>query len=511
MALLRYQLACLAGRMIYHLLRLTGRQASTLPGRVTLLIDPEALAISARGRQILCVTGTNGKTTSTSVLARLLESGLPAGSRVLTNAFGANLTSGMMTVLLQSKAGDFVVLEADEAAFARAAASLKPQLILVTNIFRDQLDRYGELDTVYKLILKGCLDAGQDTCRLVLGADDPHVAALGSSSVHTTYFGAQASECAPRHQSGNMTDAAHCPVCGSLLTYQGRSISHMGLYRCPACDFSRPEPEYRFRRQTAADTSAEAAGSLELTYCRVAGAQGPQPLIFQEQLTQLLPLRLAGLYNAYNICGAVAAALTFIPQMTLPQVRAALEQVRPSFGRLERISYGDKSVCFILVKNPTGMEQGLRLVSEAKDAGGVIFFLNNHVNDGVDISWIWDAPLEQVRLPAMPVGAGGQRRGDMALRLHYALGDSVTIAQSEDKLALVRQFLAQCKPGQCLYLLPNYTAMLQLRQELAPLLGYERRWDPKQPRPAAADPSRLTTARPAVNTHAEEKQDGKVK
>ncbi|NJP39964.1 DUF1727 domain-containing protein [Oscillospiraceae bacterium HV4-5-C5C] len=507
MTSLRYQLACLAGRMIYHLLRLSGRQASTLPGRVTLLLDPGALALSAQGRQILCVTGTNGKTTSTSVLARLLETGLPKGSRVLTNAFGANLTSGMMTVLLQSKKGDYVVLEADEAAFAKAAASLKPQLILVTNIFRDQLDRYGELDTVYKLILNGCLEAGQ-TCRLVLGADDPHVAAIGSNSVHATYFGAQDSECAPRHQSGNMTDAAHCPVCGSLLTYQGRSISHMGIYRCPACDFSRPEPEYLFRRQASA---AASAGSLELTYCRVAGAQGPLPLMYRQQLTQRLPLRLEGLYNAYNISGAVAAALTLIPEMTLSQVQGALQQVRPSFGRLERIRYGDKSVCFILVKNPTGMEQGLRLVSEAQDAGGVIFFLNNHVNDGVDISWIWDAPLEQVKLPAMPVGASGQRRADMALRLHYALGSGVKIEQNEDMLALVRQFLEQCRPGQCLYLLPNYTAMLQLRQELAPLLGYQRRWDPKQPAPAGADPGSVTGAGTAAGPQTEEAEYGNAK
>lgn len=455
---LRHKIALTCGRTILRLLKMLGRQASTLPGKITLRIDKSSLGQAAKGRKIVLVSGTNGKTTSTSVLARLLESTLDGRARVLSNEYGANLASGIMTTLLFSKAGDYMVLECDEAAFAKHAAELRPKAVVLTNIFRDQLDRFGELDTVLRLLREGSIAAGAD-CQFILCADDPNVASIADVVLGPSYFFAADSRAFESEKTiarSHQTDVAHCPICGHSLSYEWRSMSHLGDYRCSYCDYKRAEADLIFRR-VAADRQIEFHSPKD-----------------EDQSWISSPWPLDGLYNAYNAAAAVLAAKQLLPSFTEQSLRMGLERVKPAFGRLERIPYKGRELCFVLVKNPAGMEQGIRLVSEAEDAASVIFFLNNRVNDGVDVSWIWDAPFEQFELEGLALGASGDRAGDMALRLDYAFGPDRKVDVSEDGPALVMQYLEACPEGKTVYLLPNYSAMMDLRQALAEPLNYNK-------------------------------------
>lgn len=467
---LRHRFAIGCGRVVAKGLRMLGRQASTLPGKITLRINPRSLHQQAKGRHIVMVSGTNGKTTTTSVLARLLETGLGEGQRVLSNEFGANLASGMMTTMLYSQAGDYVVLECDEAAFARHAAAIAPKAVVLTNIFRDQLDRFGELDTVLRLLKEGSLSTGSE-CQLILCADDPNVASIGNTVEDRSHYFAADGEAFVNLEDKNsphQTDSAHCPLCGHNLLYNWRSMNHLGDFRCSHCDYKRPEVDMVFRRQArdkqlainfrhdhAADPSNEYIDFTPNTW-----------------IDSFWPLD--GLYNAYNAAAAILAARVILPGITEAQLHKGLSRVKPAFGRLERIPYKGRELCFVLVKNPAGMEQGIRLVSEAEDAAAVIFFLNNRVNDGVDVSWIWDAPFEHFELPTIPLGASGDRAGDMALRLDYAFGPKHQIETSTDGPGLVMKFLEACPEGKTVYLLPNYSAMMDLRQALAEPLQYKK-------------------------------------
>lgn len=544
--------AILIGKATRSLMLMIGKQASTLPGRVTLTISPKALRKASRGRRIICITGTNGKTTTTSVLTDLLRG---QGHTVVTNRSGANMQTGLMTTMMTKDHGGFTVLEVDEAALARCSADLDPEIILVTNIFRDQLDRYGEIDTILKFIKQGCL---QTNAHLVLCADDPRVAFIGRDlpKERVTYYAADVSEADPvvrsseeklREKDGAVTDEASCPVCKQLLEYSAKTISHQGFYKC-SCGYERPEPDLTFRRgeqqrmltfsrscegdaigdgvvqggvgadaagdrdqddvgadavgdHDQGDVGADAAGdrgkdiggaepagdhgqdiggavavtdhSDEMKQRVSTGRSGIASVV--ETVTAELPLD--GFYNAYNACGALAAAAQALPEVRLSQLTTGFASVRPQFGRLERFSWNGRELCFILVKNPAGMEQGIRLLSEMKDVGGILFFLNNLPADGADVSWIWDVDMEQYRFPEVPIGCGGLRRGDMALRLTHALGDDREIEVGDDNVEMTMRYLQNCPEGRCLYLLPNYTVMLKLREELSSKIGYEKRWE----------------------------------
>lgn len=455
---IRYYLAIGLGHLSSSILRLLGRQASTLPGRLAMNLHPDALRIRSLGRQIVMVSGTNGKTTTTSVIRRLLQANEEGNRSVHSNEFGANLASGMMTTLLKTKAGDTVVLESDEAAFGKHAGDIQPAAVVLTNIFRDQLDRYGELDTIRKHLKKGAQAAGQ-SARVILCADDPNVASIGQDLKSTVfYYGAADIEMPAEEGADHLSDSAHCPLCGSILNYHGRSMSHLGNYYCSSCDYKRPELNVKIERKRAEQ-------SLLFTRTVSDADSG--------QFESIWPLE--GLYNAYNACGAVACAFALDPSYNVDTIRRTLSAVKPAFGRLERIPYQGKELCFVLVKNPAGMDQGIRLVCEAPDAAAIAFVLNNRVNDGVDVSWIWDAPLERNTLPNIPVAASGERAGDMALRLNYAYGNELEIRTGKNAAKLVLELLDSCPAGKTVYLLPNYSAMMDLRAELSDALDYKKR------------------------------------
>lgn len=449
------------GKSVRWMMQRMGRQASTLPGRITLSLSKRALRHAAAGRRILCITGTNGKTTTTSVVTDLLRH---QGYTVVTNRSGANMQSGLMTALMTADRGGYTVLEVDEAALARCSADLMPQAILVTNIFRDQLDRYGEIDTIFNLIRQGCL---QTEAQLVLCADDPRVAAIAQDCApeRVIYYGAApcegtavSAQRAVPEDSG--ADVSSCPRCRQALFYTAKTISHQGFYNCPACGFQHPSAHLVFSRGT-----------------------DPRHLHFDchstdgQSETAEARFPLDGFYNAYNACGALALTRAALPARNMAQIAEGFSDVKPQFGRLERIQTMGRAICFVLVKNSAGLEQAVRLLCEMTDVGGVLFFLNNRPADGEDVSWIWDADLEPFAFPDVPIGASGMRRSDMALRLTHALHDQKVVEIGEDPVEMTLRYLEQCPADRCLYLLPNYTAMLSLREALAVRLGFEKRWE----------------------------------
>ncbi len=453
---MRQTVAVGAGKLTRQLSRWSGRGGSTLPGRVVLALEPDFLRRMAAqvGTGSLLVTGTNGKTTTANLLAGMLR----RGHRVCHNAAGANLLVGLTTAFLTEcdpwgrLRAELAVLEVDEATMPRAAAELSPVGGVVTNFFRDQLDRYGELDTTVALVSRGlaALPAGAVA---VLNADDPLTASLaGCDHLTRVRFGCDPAALADVPARGAApSDAPRCPRCGGELLYAHRFYAQLGEYRCARCGFARPRPEVLVTAWLPG--GAGRAGEVTL---RVPGGE----LTF--------PLALPGLYNVYNAAAAVAAALGV--GTALDDVVGALAGFRHAFGRMEWLDIAGHPACLALVKNPTGCSSVLQAVTADPAPGkALVLLLNDRYADGTDVSWIWDADFEA--LAAEQAGfavvvAGGRRAADMALRCKYAgvAAERLRVrAEPQRALALA---LAAATPGASVYVLPTYTAMLEARAAL---------------------------------------------
>ena len=440
--------AILTARLSRFFLRLSGRGATALPGKLALKISPDLLRLLVQQRMVFLVTGTNGKTTAVRILCSILSS---AGYEVITNPSGANLDTGLTTTLisehkkLRQTAGTklALVFEIDEAFFARLAADLKPSYCVVTNFFRDQLDRFGELAHTRDLILKGILASD---AKVILCADDSLCASMGREMKHDVFYfgmgqaGMRQTDSPPAGQ-----ESAFCTFCGTRYTYEATSYGHLGIFSCAGCGYKRPEADLEFV------VSQQLPRSLNLSFSWR-----------HQQIEASLPI--PGVHNAYNAAAAVLTALA--AGIRLEKAGAALGQVQAAFGRMERFSVGNKDVCLILVKNPVGMDRALEFVKMAHDRGGLMFLLNANDPDGRDVSWIWDANFED-HVVGDFVGVSGVRCDDMALRLYYAGWHQDEIRVSRQALGLFDQLLEHCDDGKCLYILPNYTAMLDLRAGLA--------------------------------------------
>ncbi|MGH2517038.1 MAG: MurT ligase domain-containing protein [Ktedonobacterales bacterium] len=451
--------AVVAGRASGALARRLRRGAGTsLPGLVARWVDPTIagyLAAQLRHGSVV-VTGTNGKTTTCGLLAYVLRAG---GLRVWRNREGANLARGITAALLirarptgrlRWDGNAAVIFEVDEAAFPQVVAEVQPRAIVVTNLFRDQLDRYGEVDTVaerWRDTLKG---VSPDT-RLVLNADDPAVAALadGEPTRHVIYFGVEEApsdaRTTPAPLSAEVIDTRTCPRCRAPLSYTLRFYSHVGHWACPACGYTRPRPA---------------------VFARAVVHDGPDAMRFQlvtPSGARDVRIALPGLYNVYNALAAAAAGVT--TGYDTADTSAALARFMPAFGRAERIAVDGREVRLLLAKNPTGLNEVLRALAAAGAHAHLLMLLNDAAADGEDVSWIWDAGLEQVAaMEPASLTVSGRRAYDLALRLKYA-GAPVAAIEPDVPRAL-DEALSRTPPGERLYVVPTYTAMLAVRAEL---------------------------------------------
>ncbi len=445
---MRERLAYWAGRLALALSRRLGRGGTSLPGRVALRVDPALLGKLARRceRGAVLVSGTNGKTTTARILAGALErsEGAPVHNRS-----GANLPPGLVTAFLRTPPPwRRALLEVDEAALPRAAAQVPAALLLVTNVFRDQLDRYGEVERTARLIESGIrrLDPG---ATVVLNADDPRVAAMAAAAPGPVrFFGFEASVAAS-DAKGPLGDAGRCPRCAAPLTFTARLYAHLGRYLCPGCGFRRPDPEVTIQGFTALPWGSR----LEVAWAGGALA---------------VELPLPGLFNAYNALGAAAAALAL--GVDAEVVGAALGAAVGSFGRFQRVDAGERQLVVALVKNPTGFNEVLRTVEGIEGEKDMLFLLNDRAADGTDVSWLWDVDLERLSRPGAGIGAvtcGGERAGDMAVRLKYAGFERPRLQFAQGVEAALDLALARGSPGRPLVIMPTYTALLALEDVLA--------------------------------------------
>lgn len=452
--MLKTTLAVTAGKLSAQLIRvLKVGSGTSLPGKVALKLDSGLLATLGRQvrHQSVAITGTNGKSTTAGLLSAFIEAG---GHKVVHNQLGANMLPGITAALLKESSlsghlkADYAVIEVDEASLPGVASALKQDLTVVTNLFRDQLDRYGELDTTAKLIEAGIANSGGS---LALNADDPMVAAIGRHfpPERVVYYGvadvdypAQLSLDFPVAFPREVTD---CPVCQMALSYTKTLYGHLGHYHCQQCGFARPQPwvEASHVVITATESTIRFSGGMDLA----------------EPVTLPLP----GLFNAYNLLAAATAGLWLKqdPQRLGP----CIATYHSIFGRAEKQVVDGKPVMILLIKNPIGATEVLKVVTADPDSRLVIM-INDNYADGRDISWLWDAPFELLAGLTKPVLVSGHRAEDMAVRLRYAGLSTEMIQVEPDIMKAFRQGVAQAEPGDTLYVLPTYTALLSLSQEL---------------------------------------------
>jgi lipid II isoglutaminyl synthase (glutamine-hydrolysing) len=437
-----------AARAVGAASRASGRGGgTTLPGRVLLRLAPDAISRlgSGLGRGVTLVSATNGKTTTAGMIAAVLEA---EGRSPVHNRAGSNMTWGIATALLEQE-GSEGLFEVDEAWLPKVAAQLDPTLIVLGNLFRDQLDRYGEIEILADEWAKTVAERVGRT-RFVLNADDPLIADLGRDTEErrregVVYFGIEdASQALPELQ--HAFDAKHCRRCGHPYDYERAFVGHLGHYSCPNCGAERPAPDV-------------AATAIELH-----GMEGSRVTIRTPAGEVGLDLPLPGLYNVYNALAAVAAGLEL--GATEERIPAALATARSAFGRVETIEVGGKRASILLVKNPAGANEVLRTLRLEGDAGLDLWIgLNDRIADGRDVSWIWDADFELLGGSVRRVTCAGTRAPEMALRLKYAgwPQDSIVI---EPDIERSLDAAVAAAPDR-LFALPTYTALLELHRLLS--------------------------------------------
>jgi lipid II isoglutaminyl synthase (glutamine-hydrolysing) len=430
-----------AAKAVGTLARTAGRGGGTsLPGKVLTRVEPHAISQLARRleRGSVVISATNGKTTTAAMVASILERG---GARLVHNRAGANMAGGIASALAAASrrggralAGDLGLFEVDEFWLGAVVEELEPRAMLLGNLYRDQLDRYGELETIAD---RWAAVVAASSAALVLNADDPLIADLGRAS-EPTYFGVDDDSLAlPALQ--HASDSKHCRRCGHAYVYEAVYLAHLGHYRCPNCGQQRPEPSV-----VATDVELRGIRSAAFT--------------LRERRVEL---PLPGLYNVYNALGA--AALTLSLGVPLDDVVAGLERVAPAFGRAETLDLG-RPTSLLLVKNPAGANEVLRTLALEGGELDVFGILNDRTADGRDVSWVWDADWELLVGHVRRMTCSGTRAAELALRMKYAGLETDRIAVLDDVEAGLDAALAAGEGP--LYVVPTYTALLELRELL---------------------------------------------
>lgn len=414
---------------------------STWPGHIMLWVNPSFIQQfdkKFKGK-VIVIAGTNGKTTTSKMIRTVLEE---SGQKVIHNEAGANLLNGVASAIvnasLSRKTSDTAIFEVDENTLPLLLHEITPDILVILNLFRDQLDRYGEVNTIARKWQAAIANLPKET-QLLLNADDPHIAFLGNATnASVSYFGIDDKSLFVKERPHAM-DATFCPQCGTRLTFEGIYLGHLGIWHCGECKFARPKVVFDTR----------------------------SPI-------------LAGVYNIYN----VEAALLIARKLRIENevVDKALKRFTPAFGRQEEFVVDVKKIKILLSKNPTGFNESLRTIRELK-AKQLLLVLNDRIPDGRDISWIWDVDFEDY-IENMDISVSGDRCYDMALRIKYALesqkstrsASSGRAVKSQNDNSKVKRYgnlreaieeaSKESPKSETLYILPTYSAMLEVRKIL---------------------------------------------
>ncbi len=457
----RLGLAIIITKLTVFGLRLVGRGGTSLPGKIALKICPDIFIKLSDKFRIIMVTGTNGKTTTSRIISGMLEK---AGLQYTSNKSGANLASGVATTLISalSLTGKPIVrtalLETDEAAFRTIAPKLKPEIVIVTNFFRDQLDRFGELYTTLNSVREGI--QGSPESKLILNADDSLCASLGQNTSNPVIYFGLGDNVYPEEYLIANADAAFCINCKSRYEYLSSSFGHLGHFKCPNCGYERP--------------TAQIECTQVLEYDNISSTIEVQ--MPDEKFA--VKLALPGLYNIYNaLAGAAVGHLLELKEKDLSYV---LEGFECGFGRMESLLVNGRDLKMILVKNPTGFNQVLKYLLTQKDNCVIGFAINDKLADGTDISWLWDVDFEILSFMQSKIRrfyVSGIRAEDMAVRLKYAGIPSDSIFIQHGDAELIDSMIGASEEKETLYLLPTYTAMLDIRKNLKKRFDLKEFWE----------------------------------
>ena len=434
---IRTKFAIEAGKLTRWALQTFTNGGSSFPGKVAHAIDPHILKHLSDHYEVIIVSGTNGKTLTTSLIVQLLKQKYP---NILTNPTGANLTQGIVSTFLNHTPvkgeKNIAVLEVDEATIKHITPFIQPKLFVFTNIFRDQMDRFGEIYTTYQYMLDGASFAPEAT---ILSNGDAPIFNSDTLPNPKLYFGFNHAEDG-HYQAHYNTDGILCPHCHSILQYNFITYSNLGKYYCPNGDFKRPELDYSVTELTEL--------SLTKSSFKIDGFDFSLPI--------------GGLYNIYNALSAYATARFF--GLTPEEIQAGFGQAQRVFGRQEIFTLEDKEVMINLIKNPVGFNQIVQLLGYEKEEFSLAVLLNDNYADGQDISWIWDGEFEELaKLTPKQTYIGGLRVDDLETRMEVA--GFTTLTKTENNDDLIEKL--KSVPTKKINILATYTALLQLRKDLA--------------------------------------------
>jgi UDP-N-acetylmuramyl tripeptide synthase len=413
---------------------------TTVPGKLLWKLDPGAVdRLAARlplGSAV--VSATNGKTTTTAMAAEIMSPRI----RLAHNSSGANLVSGVASTLVAAKDAELGLFEVDEAALPEVARRLRPRALCLANLFRDQLDRYGELELVAERWRKAVRELPADSA-LAVNGDDPQVGDLARERANAVVFGLDDPRQAhPAVQ--HAADSKWCLRCGTPYDYASAYVGHLGDYRCPACGHARP--------------------ALHV-FARDIRLQGLERVSFElvtPETSRRVQLAVPGVYNVYN--ALAAAALARVLGATFDQIHAGLERFSAAFGRFERIPIGEKTLLMLLIKNPAGANEAVRTIVAGGAPRLALIALNDEIADGQDVSWIWDVDFEPLLDGLARVVVSGSRAAELALRFKYAGFDEGAIEVVPGLSEALDRGLELTAAESELVVLPTYTAMLALRE-----------------------------------------------
>ena len=414
---------------------------TTLPGKLLWKLDPSAVSRLAtrlpRGSAVL--SATNGKTTTAAMTAEILGRRV----RLAHNRSGANLVSGVASTLLAADGAELGLFEVDEAALPQVASLVQPRVLCLGNLFRDQLDRYGELELVAER-WRALVRALPADATLVVNGDDPQLGDLTAERADAVVFGIDDPRHARRGGPQHAADSTHCVRCGAPYLFHAAYVGHLGDYECPRCGHRRP-------------ALTLSAATIELD-----GLRGASFDLRVPGEKRRVTLRLPGLYNVYN--ALAAAALARALGASLEEIVSGLERFDAAFGRFERIEMNDRGLLMLLIKNPAGANEAVRTLVAGEAPTLAVVALNDAIADGKDISWIWDVDFEPLLAGLERVIAAGDRAAELALRFKYAGFDPEAIDVVPELERALDRALALTPEGGELVVLPTYTAMLSLRR-----------------------------------------------
>ncbi len=422
---MRFLLALLIGKAVSFFCGVFRYGGTSLPGAMALKICPQLLDILATDyEQVVVVTGTNGKTTTANLITQLLRS---AGISVASNEEGANMLSGVATALIKDhtifnkSCSEAVVLEVDEGCVGRIFPSIEPKLVVVTNYFRDQLDRYCDLD--HNITLLNNTLSELPRAELLLNGDDPLVVTIGGKSHAINYYGILGEDAQDELTHRDIKEGKFCPDCGASLAYHYYHYGQLGDYYCTKCTFKRPIPDF-----LAYDVKDDTLLHFAMSVSPGMGFHGGS-LSRADDLQLSVPMQ--GFYNVYNALAAVAAAL--ILGVSREVITDSLLEYVPATGRMKSFTHNGNSYTLALIKNPTGINEVLKTILKTDGQKALIIAINDLAADGRDVSWLWDAGLEMLNEESVKqVICSGRRAGDIAVRLKYAgLPESKIIVEPE--------------------------------------------------------------------------------